>query len=130
MDKQSGSTNADIVAACVKVLQDLELEVQTAMRAITSNKLIDLEESLWRQETLCAKLKRCIRTIHPAIVSAEAAGSLRLEASRLKLQSQIYENLVTRARRSTAILQHLCSLYRDAAQHPGRTTYRPVSREA
>jgi len=126
----SESTDADIVAVCVKALRDLELEVQTAAHAITSNKLTDLEESLWRQEILCGRLKRCIPTIRSAMSSARAAGLLREEAVRLKMQSQIYEKLVSRASRSTAILQHLCSLYRNAAQHPGRTICSQISREA
>lgn len=130
MHQRSESTDPDIVAVCVKVLRDLEIEVQTAAYAITSNKLTDLEESLWRQETLCARLKRCISTIRPAMLNANSAGLLREEASRLKVQSQVYEKLVSRASRSTAILQHLCSLYRNAAQHPGRTVYRQISREA
>jgi len=130
MGERSGSTNANVVAACVKILKDLELEVQTATNAITCNKLMDLEESLWRQETLCARLKRSIYAIRPASLNAEGADLLREEASRLKAQSQIYEKLVSRASRSTAILQHLCSLYRNAARHPVRAMSMSISREA
>ena len=130
MDQRSGSNNVDVVAACVKILRDLELEVQTATSAIMCNKLTDLEESLWRQETLCARLKGSIRRIRLARLNEGVTVLLREEASRLKEQSQIYEKLVSRASRSTAILQHLCSLYRNAAQHPGRTMHRPLSREA
>lgn len=130
MDQQNGRTNVDVVAACVKILRDLELEVQTATTAITCNRLTDLEESLWRQETLCARLKGSVRKIRPAMLNTQMSALLREEASRLKAQSQIYEKLVNRASRSAAILQHLCSLYRNAAEHPGRTIYSRVSREA
>ena len=130
MEQRSGSSNVDVVAVCVKILRDLELEVETATSAIICNKLTDLEESLWRQETLCVKLKGFIRRVRTARLNPTAMVLLRDEASRLKEQSQIYEKLVNRASRSTAILQHLCSLYRNAAQHPGKAMYRPLSREA
>jgi glutamate racemase len=130
MGQGNGSTDVDVVAACAKILRELEQEIKTAMNAIACNRLTDIEESLWRQETLCARLKRCIPTIRPAMLNAEVSGVLREAASRLIAQSQIYETLVARASRSTAILQHLCSLYRTAAQHPGRAMYRTISREA
>lgn len=130
MGERSESIKTDVAAACVKILRDLEFEVRTATNAIRCNKLMELEESLWRQETLCARLKRSIYAIRPAMLNADSAFLLREEVSRLKEQSQTYEKLVSRASRSTAILQHLCSLYRNAAQHPGRAMYRSISREA
>ena len=130
MSQWSGSTDSDVVTACVKILGDLDQEVQTATHAIACNRLADLEESLWRQETLCARLKRLISVIRPILLPATSFGPLREAASRLRAQTQIYEKLVTQSSRSTAILQHLCSLYRDAAQHPGRAMYRSISREA
>jgi hypothetical protein len=130
MDQRNGLTNVDVVAVCMKILRDLEQEIQAATHAITRNKLTELEESLWRQETLCARLKRSLCTIPPAMLRAEAPITLREAASRLMARSQVYETLVTRASRSTAILQHLCSLYRTAAQHPGTAMYRAISHEA
>jgi hypothetical protein len=130
MDQQSGSTNVDVVAGCVKLLRDIEKEIQAAMSAIAFHKLGDLEESLWRQETMCARLKLSISAIRPSVLNAASRGPLREAASALRAETQIYEKLVTRSSRSTAILQHLCSLYRNAAQHPGRAMYRSISREA
>src|ERR1700760_2312226 len=113
MDQRSESSNVDIVTACVAIFRDLEREIQTATSAIACNRLVDLEESLWRQETLCAKLKRAISTIRPAGLDAGLAGPIRSVACRLRAQTQVYEKLVTQSSRSTAILQHLCSLYRN-----------------
>jgi hypothetical protein len=130
MDPRIGSTNVDVVAGCVKWIGDLEQEIQTAAGAIARNNLRDLEESLWRQETLCAGLKRSISTVCLAAPSAGSRATLREAASELRTQSQIYGKLVTQSSRSITILQHLCSLYRNAAQHPARAIYRSVSREA
>jgi hypothetical protein len=130
MDQRNGLTNVDVVAVCTKILGDLEQEIQAATHAIARNKLTELEESLWRQETLCARLKRSLCAITPAMLRSEVPVTLRGAASRLRAQSQVYETLVTRASRSTAILQHLCSLYRTAAQHPGTAMYRAISHEA
>lgn len=130
MDQRVGSANADVVTSCVKFLRDLEHEVQEATGAIARNDLRDLEESLWRQETLCVRLKRLISALSPAALSSVSRAALREAASSLRAQSQIYEKLVVQSRRSTTILQHLCSLYRNAAQHPARAIYRSISREA
>src|ERR1700758_829107 len=110
MDQRNESTNVGIVTACTTVLRDLEREIQTATNAIAHNRLTDLEESLWRQETLCAKLKRSISTIRPSGLNAASAGLICEEASRLLAQTQVYGKLVTQSSRSIAILQHLCSL--------------------
>lgn len=130
MAQRVGSTNLDVVAGCEKFLGDLEQEIQAARGAIARNDLRGLEESLWRQETLCGRLKRSIPAVRSATLSAASKVSLREAASVLKAQSQIYEALVTQAARSTTILQHLCSLYRNAAQHPARAICRAISREA
>lgn len=130
MDQQSGSGCVEPVTVCVKLLKGLEQEIEDGMTAIARNRLADLEESLWKQEAICAKLKRSIGMIRPDMLNAGSAGSLREGASLVKTQSQIYEKLVAQSSRSSAILQHLCSLYRNAAQYPGRAIYRSISHEA
>jgi hypothetical protein len=129
MEQRSGLRNVDVVTVCVKLLRDLETELETATSAVARNRLGDLEESLWRQETLCARLKRSISAISPAAPTATSRASLREAASRIRAQAQIYEKLINQSSRSTAILQHLCSLYRNAAEHPGRVMYRSISHE-
>src|SRR5579864_9367065 len=130
MEQRIGSTNGDVVAAWVMILRDLEQEVRTATTAIARNRLADLEESLWRQETLCSTLKRSIVALRLAKLSAAPTVHLRDAATDLRAQTLIYEKLVAQSSRSTAILQHLCSLYRNAAQHPARAMHRSISREA
>lgn len=130
MDQRVGLANVDVITGCAKFLGDLEQEVRGAAGAIARNDLRGLEESLWRQEALCGRLKRSIPAIHFAAPSATSRVSLREAASALKMQVQIYERLVTQSARSTTILQHLCSLYRNAARHPARVIYRSISREA
>ena len=129
MSQPNELPDVDIVTACVSVLRDLEQEIQTATNAIACNKLMRLEESLWRQEMLCVRLKRFISTIQRTEWIASLTP-IRDEVSRLRNQAQVYGKLVTRSSRSTEILQHLYSLYRNASQHPGRAIYGAISREA
>jgi hypothetical protein len=119
----------DVISGCVKLLAELEEEIQKATSAIACNKLGELEESLWRQEAICARLSRSISPITVTVLTVTSRSVLREAASRVRSRSSAYEKLVTQSRRSTAILQHLCSLYRNAAQHPGRAIYRSISRE-
>jgi hypothetical protein len=130
MELETGSSRRDLVVTCVKLMNDLEHEIQSASSAIARNRLRDLEESLWRQETLCGRLKRSVSTICRATLNKDSTDLLCEAASRLRMQSQIYEKLVAQSSRSTAILQHLSSLYRNAARHSGAGMYRPMSREA
>lgn len=130
MQLQAGQSGRDLVAICVKLFKDLDQELQTASNAIAHNRLRDLEESLWRQETLCGRLKRAVPAICRANISKDSIGHLCEAAERLRMRSQIYEKLVAQAIRSTAILQHLCSLYCHAAQNYGTKPNRCVSREA
>lgn len=126
----SESNRRDSFHTSVRRLSELEREIRCASVAIAQNRLRDLEESLWRQEILCRNLKSFVSTICPAILDRDSINLLRETAARLKMQSQIYEKLVARSSRSTAILQHLCTLYRNAAQQSGTGMYRPMSREA
>ena len=112
------------------VLRELEEEIRAARTAIAHNGLADLEESLWRQETLCAKLKRSLSSPHHESLRTTSACSLHEAASSLRTQLQMYEKVVVQSSRTAAILQHLCSLYRNARQNPGRVIYKPLSREA
>jgi hypothetical protein len=122
--------DTDPVTACVKTIGDLEQELQTAMSAIGCNMLKDFEESLWRQEMLCARLKRSISRLRLDPLKDEAARCLHESAVRLQAKSRSYEKLVARSSRSAAVLQHLCALYRNEAQHPGRAIHGCISREA
>lgn len=128
MDHQNGSGR--VVTMFVKLLGALEQEIQEGTIAIARNRLADLEESLWRQEAICVKLKQSIGTIHLDMLNAGSHAQLREVASLLKTRSQIYEKLVAQSSRSNAILQHLCSLYRNAARNAGRGIYRSISHEA
>src|ERR1700739_2516776 len=128
MRREAISTDIDAATACVKIIEDLVQELQAAANAIGCNKLAGFEESLWRQEMLCARLKRKIATLRADSPKVESSNPLRNSAMRLQAQTQIYENLVARSSRSAAVLQHLCALYRNAAQHPGSATYGCISR--
>lgn len=119
----------DPVALCVQAIEYLEQEIQTATSAISRNMLKDFEESLWRQEMLCARLKRSMIAIRPDRLKLEAAGSVRESAARLLAKSQSYGKLVARSSRSAAVLQHLCALYKNAAQHPEGIIRGCISRE-
>lgn len=130
MDQQSRANHAEVVLACVGVVRALEQELVTATGAIARHKLADLEDSLWRQESLCARLKRELPIIHLSMPDDASRACLREAATELKAQLQVYERLVTQSSRSTVILQQLCCLYQNAARRPGRALHRGISREA
>jgi hypothetical protein len=97
--------------ACLRRLAELHSEMKAAIAAIASNSLSDLEHSLWRQEMICAGLKRSIFTLRRSALSAETLGNLRDVSHSLRELNRSYESLVQQSNRSAALLLDLCRLY-------------------
>ena len=120
-----GRESARLSAVCVNILRELELEVQEATNAIACNRLADSREPVAAGNVLC-QLEAPLPAIRPTAINAASSGPCvrRISPERRNLREAMQSS------RSAAILQHLCSLYRNAAQHPGRAMYRAISREA
>jgi hypothetical protein len=100
---------------CLQLVQAFQQEIRAAVRAISQNALTDLELSLWRQEMLCARLKRSMGPISSYDLREPLHGVLREALVDLKTESDRYERVVLRCSRSVIVLQDLCALYRGTA---------------
>lgn len=103
--------DAAMPARCLDALADLHHEVSVAMGCIARNALGDFELSLWRQELLCAGLKRAIVEVTPSRLDKRTRERLRELGMALRNQAQGYEVLVRECNKATAILRDLCLLY-------------------
>jgi hypothetical protein len=114
-DRQLDGASAG--AMSLRQLKDLQDELQVAISAIARNSLPDLELSLWRQEMLCAGLKRSLFVLARSTPGKEMLGHLRSETVSLQQVNLSYESLVQQSSWSMSLLQDLCSLYKNAPAH-------------
>jgi hypothetical protein len=115
---------------CFDLLRDLQREISIAIDCIARNALGDLELSLWRQEMLCAGLKRAIVAIRLSSADWSPRECLRELATALQDRAQVYALLVGQCRRSNAVLRDLCGLYGDARGLPENSNVTPLLCEA
>jgi len=101
-------------AAPLQKLKDLQDELQAAISAVARNSLYDLELSLWRQEMLCAGLKRALFVLGRSAPGKEVLCRLRGAGVSLQNMNRSYESLVQQSNRSMSLLLDLCSLYKNA----------------
>jgi hypothetical protein len=101
-------------AVSLQNVKDLQDELQAAISAVARNSLSDLELSLWRQEMLCAGLKRSLFVLRRSAPGKELLRRLRGESVSLQHMNRSYESLVQQSSRSMSLLQDLCSLYTNA----------------
>lgn len=97
--------------SCLRQLAELERELGIATDAIARNCLSDFEQSLWRQEMLCAGVKRALHSLRAPQPKTQA-HALQTRAQSLRTANQAYAVLIARSQASAALLQGLCSLYR------------------
>jgi hypothetical protein len=114
MNNEAQSNGASAAETCVQQLEDLQHELQTAISAVARNSLADFEHSLWRQEMLCAGLKRSIFVLGRYAADKQSLAPLRVANIVLQNLNRSYESLVQQSSRSVALLQDLCSLYKNA----------------
>lgn len=114
---------------CFDSLAALREEISVAIDCISRDALCEFELSLWRQEMLCARIKRTIRSTSVSQASREMRQRIREMCIALKSQSQSYAALIHKCNRSSAILQGLCYLY-GPSKEPSRGIYLSVSCEA
>lgn len=109
------SSNAE-VALTLGCLAALREEINVAMGCISRNALREFELSLWRQEMLCAKIRRASGTVFEC-TDREMRRGIRQMCIGLKDQSQSYAKLIQQCNRSNMILLDLCSLYAHSREH-------------
>jgi hypothetical protein len=101
-------------------LQDLAMELQTAIKAIASNSVADLEESVAKQEMLCCSLSSLARTLSEdlrvsssqqqikATLSGEVSQKIRTANQAVLDLNLQYASLLKHSGRSIALLSSLC----------------------
>jgi hypothetical protein len=118
MKEQAIHNRDQLAAAYLQQLQALAFEISVAMDAIAANALTSFQESVAKQEMLCAVLATMASTISEAFRSSErplqspmdAAVDLKIRATsdairELNLQ---YAALLKHSGRSIALLASLC----------------------
>ena len=130
MSQSSPRVESTPLTTCLRLLRELEREIDVATAAIASNRLAKLEDSLWHQEMLSSALRRVVRSLGSDVTDASSRDKLVAAARDLRDRSDAYGKLIVQSRRSAAVLQQLCCLYRDAARRPGKTLPRLMSCEA
>ncbi len=117
-------TRDQIAATYLQQMQELAFEISVAMNAIAANQLPKLQESVARQEMLCADLASMANTVSEGVRSPEAplrsgidiSIERKIQAARnaiceLNLQ---YSALLRHSGKSIALLSLLCN------SHAGR----------
>ena len=115
------STESSPVASCTVLVQELRKEIDIAMKSIAHNALSDFEMSLWRQEMLCAWLKRKIQGIGTSTSEQDTRSCLHDSTNALKDQLQSYEVLIRQCTRSAAVLSRVCRLHQTISGNTIRT---------
>jgi hypothetical protein len=118
MTVEALQTRNDAAHAYHQQLQDLALELQNAITAITSNSISGLEESVAKQEMLCSSLSSLAKTLsngvrsseQPLLPSLDSDVSQKISSANraihdLNLQ---YASLLKHSGRSIALLSALC----------------------
>jgi hypothetical protein len=124
MNQGTLQTRDQIAASYLRQMQELAFEISAAMDAIAENKIAKLQDSVARQEVLCADLAAMANTVSEGVRTSEPPASsgghnsieTKIQAAgkaihELNLQ---YSALLKHSGRSIALLSLLCN------SHAGR----------
>ena len=113
-----------IAATYLQQMQELALEISAAMDAIAANKLSSLQESVAKQEMLCAGLATMANTVSEELRSPETPShsgidptiERRIQAASISIRelNLQYAALLKHSGKSIALLSLLCN------SHAGR----------
>jgi flagellar biosynthesis anti-sigma factor FlgM len=107
-------TSIEFASSYLQTLQTLAAEMTTAMRAIAGNALSDLEDSVTKQEVLCAALVSMKKSV-PVEIRSAAHRSLLPQLASVNALNQQYAALLRYTGSSVALLSALCQ------SHTGRS---------
>lgn len=124
-----GNSNAE-AALMLGYLAALREEIRVAIDCISRDALHEFELSLWRQEMLCAQIKRANGSSTVRRAEGEMRPRILEMCIGLKYQSQSYATLIERCKRSGTILRDLCYLYGHSREHSKKTNVSSLHCEA
>jgi hypothetical protein len=105
---------------CIQFAKELEEEITAAILAIALDSMDTLEESLWKQQVLCATLRNQLDNLSDMGVDPRGLPYVVGAFSSLRSASDTYAALVQQSRASTDLLLKLCLGYREADNSPHR----------
>lgn len=106
---------------CLQQFGMLQLELETAIDALSRNALTDFEHSLWQQEMLSTGLRRSLALLGIAPIDQKLRAELRSAAAALQKISRTYQAVIEQGGRSAALLHGVCSLHQAGPQHTTHT---------
>jgi len=126
MNSQAVQDPDQLAAAYLQQLQALGYEISIAMDAIAGNALSGLQESVAKQEMLCAVLASMAKTIknqagastHPLPLRADPAVEQKIQATLATIQQLTlqYAALLRHSGKSIALLASLCRSHTGQSQ--------------
>ena len=99
---------------CIQFAKELEEEIASAILAIALDSMDILEDSLWKQQVLCATLRSQLDTLSDQGIDPRGLPYVVGAFSSLRNANNTYAALVQQSRASTDLLLKLCLGYREA----------------
>jgi hypothetical protein len=126
MNSEALQARDQLAATYLEQLQALAFEINAAMEAVSANALSRLEESVAKQEMLCASLATMANAVGDEFRSSEQSSPSRLDAPlELKIRGTSgairnlnlqYAALLKHSGRSIAVLASLCRSHTGQSQ--------------
>lgn len=110
MNEEALQKRDQIAATYLQEMQELAFEIKVAMDAISSNTLSRFQESVARQEMLCASLVSMVNTVGEGFRSSEQP-----------LRSGLEPSVEVKIRTASGALRDLNLQYAALLKHSGRT---------
>jgi hypothetical protein len=128
MNDEAAQTHDQLAASYLQQLQALAFEISVAMDAIARNAITSFQESVAKQEMLCAVLANLANTIGERVSSAErppllsdssVARKIRVTTTAIRDLNLQYAALLKHSGRSIALLVSLCRSHTGQIQEAG-----------
>ena len=128
MNDEAAQTHDQLAASYLQQLQALAFEISVAMDAIARNAITSFQESVAKQEMLCAVLANLANTIGERVSSAErppllsdssVARKIRVTTTAIRVLNLQYAALLKHSGRSIALLVSLCRSHTGQLQEAG-----------
>ena len=128
MNDEAAQTHDQLAANYLQQLQALAFEISVAMDAIARNAITTFQESVAKQEMLCAVLANLANTIGERVSSAErppllsdssVARKIRVTTTAIRDLNLQYAALLNHSGRSIALLVSLCRSHTGQLQEAG-----------
>ena len=128
MNDKAVQTHDHLAASYLQQLQALAFEISVAMDAIARNAITSFQESVAKQEMLCAVLANLANTIgehvtlseRPAVLNdSSVARKIRLTTTAIRDLNLQYAALLKHSGRSIALLVSLCRSHTGQLQEAG-----------